>query len=632
MKKRRKTIAGILLLMFTFALAGCAPKVQAEAADNELELLKFADYQELYAYLEDNFSHDEQKYLFGSFDTAINAVSGSAGVAANESAVKEYSRTNTQVAGVDEGDIVKTDGEYIYVLSGNEIVILQAQGKDSAEVARLTVAEMADDGLAWEYVQEFYVNDGLLSVILLKNQYLPATDDLASSDIAFSTRIMPLKSVTYVSIYDVSDKENITLKAELGQDGNFVNSRLKDGKLYLLSSYNSWQNWQKDDLLSYVPCLYADEEIKAVAVEDISILPKSQSAEYTVINEIDLKKAKITSTIGLLGGYATVYMNEDNLYLAYNHYNVAKEEKNIEQRKVEEYTNTNQTKLVRIDLKEMEAAAAATIDGYLLNQFAMDEYEGNLRIAATVDRYVYQTWQEQVKGYSNYQTIEEKNANCLYVLNPHLEIIGKIEDLAPDERIYSVRFDGEVGYFVTFRQVDPLFSVDLSNPQAPKVMGELKIPGFSQYLHVYDDGLLFGLGMTADEDTGRTGSLKLSMFDVSDPYDVTEKHQLILEENYSTALYNHKAVLVAKEKDLIAFPLDQSYEVYGYDEMNGFKKLGEITTDRWLGDSRGMYIGDYFYVCSDEQVSVLDMNNFTVVQEITIGKDIKNASDIFVIN
>ena len=544
---------------------------------------------------------------------------------------KEYSQTNTQVEGIDEGDIVKTDGEYIYILSGDDISIVKAQGAESAEVARLNVAKGDEKGQSWEYVQEFYVADGLLSVIKFKNQYLPANDLQASSDVAVN-RIMPLKNVTYVSIYDVSDKENITLKAELGQDGYFVSSRLKDGKLYLLSSYANGQSWKEDDILSYVPCLYNGTKTEAVAIDDISLLPKKEGVEYTVINEIDIEKGKISSTQGILGGYATVYMNENNLYLAYDHYNVEKEEKTIEGRKVEEYTNTTETDIVRISLGEMETAAFGSIDGYLLNQFALDEYEGNLRIAATVDKYVYQTSEDQVKGYSNYETIEDTNANCLYVLDDDLKIIGIISDLAPDEQIYSVRFDGEVGYFVTFRQVDPLFSVDLSNPQAPKVMGELKIPGFSQYLHVYDDGLLFGLGMTADEDTGRTGSLKLSMFDVSDPYDVTEKHQLILEENYSTALYNHKAVLVAKEKDLIAFPLDQSYEVYGYDEMNGFKKLGEITTDRWLGDSRGMYIGDYFYVCSDEQVSVLDMNNFTVVQEITIGKDIKNASDIFVIN
>ena len=207
------------------------------------------------------------------------------------------------------------------------------------------------------------------------------------------------------------------------------------------------------------------------------------------------------------------------------------------------------------------------------------------------------------------------------MLDDDLKIIGIISDLAPDEQIYSVRFDGEVGYFVTFRQVDPLFSVDLSNPAAPKIMGELKIPGFSQYLHVYGEDLLFGLGMTADEKTGRTGSLKLSMFDVSNPYDVTEKHQLVLEENYSTALYNHKAILVAKEKDLIAFPVDKGYKVFGYDEMTGFINVGEIETDNWCGDSRGVYIDDYFYVCSDKQIYILDMNNFALAKELTIGKD-----------
>ena len=615
MKSLSKILAGVLVLALGAGLIGCN-EPQAQALSEKTGLLKFSSYQELYSYLKET-ANVEQRYFFGSFaaDTAVN----SALLESTEES-KEYSRTNTQVEGIDEGDIVKTDGEYIYILSGDDISIVKAQGAESAEVARVNVAKDDEKGQSWEYVQEFYVADGLLSVIKFKNQYLPANDLQASSDVAVN-RIMPLKNVTYVSIYDVSDKENITLKAELGQDGYFVSSRLKDGKLYLLSSYANGQSWKEDDILSYVPCLYNGTKTEAVAIDDISLLPKKEGVEYTVINEIDIEKGKISSTQGILGGYATVYMNENNLYLAYDHYNVEKEEKTIEGRKVEEYTNTTETDIVRIPLAEMETAAFGSIDGYLLNQFALDEYEGNLRIAATVDKYVYQTSEDQVKGYSNYETIEDTNANCLYVLDDDLKIIGTISDLAPDERIYSVRFDGEVGYFVTFRQVDPLFSVDLSNPAAPKIMGELKIPGFSQYLHVYGEDLLFGLGMTADEKTGRTGSLKLSMFDVSNPYDVTEKHQLVLEENYSTALYNHKAILVAKEKDLIAFPVDKGYKVFGYDEMTGFINVGEIETDNWCGDSRGVYIDDYFYVCSDKQIYILDMNNFALAKELTIGKD-----------
>ncbi len=615
MKSLSKILAGVLVLALGAGLIGCN-EPQAQALSEKTGLLKFSSYQELYSYLKET-ANVEQRYFFGSFaaDTAVN----SALLESTEES-KEYSQTNTQVEGIDEGDIVKTDGEYIYILSGDDISIVKAQGAESAEVARINVAKDDEKGQSWEYVQEFYVADGLLSVIKFKNQYLPANDLQASSDVAVN-RIMPLKNVTYVSIYDVSDKENITLKAELGQDGYFVSSRLKDGKLYLLSSYANGQSWKEDDILSYVPCLYNGTKTEAVAIDDISLLPKKEGVEYTVINEIDIEKGKISSTQGILGGYATVYMNENNLYLAYDHYNVEKEEKTIEGRKVEEYTNTTETDIVRISLGEMETAAFGSIDGYLLNQFALDEYEGNLRIAATVDKYVYQTSEDQVKGYSNYETIEDTNANCLYVLDDDLKIIGTISDLAPDEQIYSVRFDGEVGYFVTFRQVDPLFSVDLSNPAAPKIMGELKIPGFSQYLHVYGEDLLFGLGMTADEKTGRTGSLKLSMFDVSNPYDVTEKHQLVLEENYSTALYNHKAILVAKEKDLIAFPVDKGYKVFGYDEMTGFINVGEIETDNWCGDSRGVYIDDYFYVCSDKQIYILDMNNFALAKELTIGKD-----------
>jgi uncharacterized secreted protein with C-terminal beta-propeller domain len=144
-----------------------------------------------------------------------------------------------------------------------------------------------------------------------------------------------------------------------------------------------------------------------------------------------------------------------------------------------------------------------------------------------------------------------KTFNALYVLDADLQVAGSITDLAQDEVIYSARFDGDIGYFVTFRQVDPLFAVDLSNPKAPVVLSALKIPGFSEYLHLWSDGRLFGLGRDADVETGRAGRMKLSMFDTSDPADVTERKTLLLDSDYSAALYNHKAILISRDKNLI---------------------------------------------------------------------------------
>lgn len=616
MQKMRKWWAVFLLITLSLSLFGCDIGAQANAANKQLALTSFDSYDELYEYLNEHFAQSSRKYMF--FDAVTNgsapksAANSVMEVASADSAAEEYSGTNVQVEGIDEGDTVKTDGKYIYILSENEIVILSADGADSTEKARINVACDSDD--AWEYVQEFYVGDGLLTVLRVQNTPVQTP---SANEFAY-WRGLYTKCVTYADIYDVSDMEKITLKATLGQDGSFITSRLKDGMLYVLSAYASYQERDKDDVLSFVPCLYDGQKTNVLNIKDIAILPAPQSEEYTIISAIDLKKGKTADSEAVLGGYCTTYMNADNLYLAYNIYEIQEQERSIDGKKVTDCSNISTSELVRVDLAEMQVAAAGKIEGYLINQFAMDEYDGYLRVAATVDKYSYRTYQVPGKGYTNYETIEDSTANYLYVLDQDLKVVGGIKDLAPDERIYSVRFDGEVGYFVTFRQVDPLFSVDLSDPAAPKVMGELKIPGFSEYLHVYGEDRLFGLGMTADEKTGRTGSMKLSMFDTAYPYNVSEKHQLVLESNYSSALYNHKAVLVEPQKDLIAFPVARGYEVYGYDDVSGFTKKAQIDLEVWSGECHGVYIGDYFYICNYDRIYVCDMTDFTLVQDVTI--------------
>ena len=209
------------------------------------------------------------------------------------------------------------------------------------------------------------------------------------------------------------------------------------------------------------------------------------------------------------------------------------------------------------------------------------------------------------------------NANALYVLDGELKTVGSIGDLAPGEQVQSVRFDGAVGYIVTFRQVDPLFAVDLSDPMKPTVKSALKIPGFSQYLHVWSDGRLFGLGMDADAETGRTNGMKLSMFDTTDLLDVTEKHTLKLDSSWSNALYNHKAILLSAVRNIIAFPADSGYDIYSYSDAQGFRKLASIASLNWSGDSRGLYIGDFAYVVDASAISVLDMNSFKLLTQLS---------------
>jgi uncharacterized secreted protein with C-terminal beta-propeller domain len=221
----------------------------------------------------------------------------------------------------------------------------------------------------------------------------------------------------------------------------------------------------------------------------------------------------------------------------------------------------------------------------------------------------------------------------LYALDMNLKIIGKVDDLAPDEMVYACRYMGDVAYFVTFRNTDPLFSVDLRDPARPKVMGELKIPGFSEYLHPYADGLLFGLGSDADERTGETKGLKVSMFDNSDPWDVTEKRKLIIDDmNYTYASDNHKAVLVDAGKSLIAFPADDGYVIIRYDEDEGFSRVMDVTLKpafyedmwHWYGGLRGIFIGDVFYVVAPDSIHAYDMNDgFKAIGSVSLGSGAK---------
>lgn len=344
------------------------------------------------------------------------------------------------------------------------------------------------------------------------------------------------------------------------------------------------------------------------------------ASSYTVISSIDMEKAELLSSKSLLGVGGTVYMNSKNLYIATARYEYEQsDEYQQEQYTVVEHKNSNFTDIVRIELSaDINVSANGSVSGQLLNQFSMDEYNDYLRVVTTVDNSSYKIFSDDKHGLAKYEWDEEVLSNSLYVLDDQLQIVGAIEEMGEDERVYSVRFDGDIGYFVTFRQTDPLFAVELSDPSNPKVLSALKISGFSEYLHVYGDNKLFGLGMEADEETGITQCMKLSMFDISDPADVTECAKILIEDCYwSEALYNHKTILISEEKNMIAFPVEGRYVVYGYSDEMGFYIRASFDVDEMdIYNVRGLYIGDYIYICSTELIEVFDMSEFINIAQI----------------
>ena len=259
---------------------------------------------------------------------------------------------------------------------------------------------------------------------------------------------------------------------------------------------------------------------------------------------------------------------------------------------------------------KISVCSRGEVPGQLEGSFSLDEQDGYLRAVTTVEEY-------QVKKVTDDRTGEElgyeygsrKQTNALYVLDQGLRIRGAIEELAENEDIYSARFLGDRAYFVTFRQTDPLFAVDLSDPTEPKVLGELKVTGFSEYLHPWSGDLLLGIGKEADADTGAVRCMKLSMFDLSDPAQIEETGRLLLKDyNNSAILNDHRAVLIDVERNLIGFTAEGSdsgdywkdFVLYGYEEGAFVQKLKVDThDDDGYYDTRGTYIGDVLYLLKE---------------------------------
>ncbi|MDD3401542.1 MAG: beta-propeller domain-containing protein [Eubacteriales bacterium] len=521
---------------------------------------------------------------------------------------KDYSTTNTQVKDVDEADIVKTDGDYIYTLSWNtnKLYIVKVDGSDMTVSGEIRFREESEN--EWWYAQEFYVIADRLLLISSHETY--NTQELEKEIYQKYT------ANTCVTVYDISDRSNVSEISRLEQSGNYSDSRMVNGYLYLISNYYSY-DWIKDQPITYCPSIVVDGDIEVMPVEDILIYEEPSDSSYTVITAIEAETGtQFSSQTALFGAAGTVYCNTEHIVLAANEYKSDVQQGLVTEdgRYYDVQSDGNSTKLVLFDYSDgqISQTASTQIEGTLLNQFSIDEFNGYFRVVVTRE-----TWQEIV--YTDGRDVYEWNNtsdNALYVLDGSLNIVGRVENLAQDERVYSVRFDGDIGYFVTFRQTDPLFTVDLSDPFNPTVLSTLKIPGFSSYLHPFGDGLLLGIGYDADEETGRTNCIKLSMFDVSDKTNVTEASTVLLTDVYwSEATNNHKAILVDVEKNLIAFPAEDTYYVYAFDTASGFTLKGEVQyneDDEYFSyaNMRGLYIGNCFFVVSQERIIALDLGTY----------------------
>ncbi len=603
-----------LLAVGIIALGGCE-KEKSDSTVSGSDTIKTADsYAEIY----DIIAKDKEYYFsYGVMtdglmvdETTEEAVDLEA---TNSSASSDYSDTNVQVEGVDEGDILKTDGEYIYILRNGYLTIIEAVGLRE-------LCTVAVEGREYSNISQMYIDGDKLAAVVNVNEWYK--NYILNGENEFDY-YGAYGENTVVLVYDISDRSAPKLEKTFTQDGGMLSSRLIGSKLYVVSCETVWTSEiDENKPATYIPAVAVDETQNLISCEDICIFPEVESATYNIITCVDIENAKqFDSVKAAFGGSGTVYADTDSLVLALSRYGYEETEGEENGEKYIKTEGGYETAILLYELKDgiITEKASGSIPGSLLNQFSIDEYNGFYRFVTTDSR-----WTETVytDGKDRYE-YDSSESNGLYILDNELKLVGSVDDLAEDESIKSVRFDGDVAYFVTFRQTDPLFTVDLSVPESPKVMSELKIPGFSSYLHKFGEGRLLGLGFDADEDTGWTQGLKLSMFDTSDPYNVTEKHKLILEEGWSEATYNHKAILVSVEKNLIAFPAEDGYFVYGYDDENGFFLKNEVEIENYYyygGSSRGLFIGDSFYVCCSEFVKAFSLDSFAEKATLTLSE------------
>lgn len=509
------------------------------------------------------------------------------------------SSTNVQVQNVDEGDGIKVDNKYIYYLSKQRLIILNAESAESSE----KIAEINFEEKNF-YPVEIYVEKDRLAVL--------GNDTSGDVTKTVSTEDKELKCYAHgqsdsksgIIIYNISDRKNPKEIRKVMVKGIYTSSksRMIDGKIYFVATQyigplqRKLEELNEDDYKpKYVDTLKGEEE-QCIGFDKIYNIEEGSDSDYLMLVGIDLNSDKEADIQTFLGTGGTIYASEKNMYIATNEYEYD-----------EDYNETDRkVKILKFELKDGKFVykEQGEVKGQVENQFSMDEKDDNFRIATTTSE-----------------------ANNLYILNDKLEEIGKIEGLAQGESIYSVRYMGDKAYVVTFKQTDPFWVIDLSDVKNPKVLGEVKLPGYSTYLHPYDETHVIGFGY--GDETQR--ELKLVMFDVSDFANPKVLFEIAVGDKYtfSELLYNHKAAIFSKEKNIIAFPILSSSgrkmnsraAIYGIDLDNGFSLKGEIgeVTDNYEEQVRRIvYVNNNYYVLSYVDVKVAGMDNFEVVKDIDI--------------
>jgi uncharacterized secreted protein with C-terminal beta-propeller domain len=658
------------------------------------DLKKFNNIDEFRSFLSsqspDQVQNTRGGMMFKSLGASVDMVQSNSEVAPAASGANDYSQTNVQIRGVDEADFVKNDDKYIYMIADNKLIIIDAiSGKDSKIVSE---TNLLDKKVQQSTVKELFLNN---------NQVIVFLDSYSKTYYFEKYNIMPIETYTQNTlayVYDVTDKVNPRLIQTYTISGAYYDSRMINDTVYIISQDNLY------DFIHYNgPMItYAEKSIRPTIYYFDN---PEQNYQMNTITSINLDNKEVVDSESFMLGYgSTLMVSEDNIYIAYQKQrywcwswrcttqeNDNKERfmevilprlqgeikdkitaivnKNLDaetewkdistefskfytdlkdnesaQDKYDEMFGNIETALSEYDAKKaiensktiihkisinkglIEYSGKGSVDGRLLNQFSMDEYNKNLRVATSVDLWL--------NG-------GRKQYNNVYVLNNDMNIVGSLKNLAENESIYSTRFMGDKLFLVTFKQIDPFFVINLSDPSNPKVLGYLKIPGYSSYLHPINNTLIVGVGKeTGENENGGTitTGVKISLFDVSDfnnPKEV-DKYEIGLQGTDSPILYDHKAFLYSSTKNILVIPVTEitskiksgeySYKTTVWNgayvfkvSAEGFYLSGKVRHSSaetqyyyWFNQAsvrRSLYLDNNLFTISSKYVKVNDLNN-----------------------
>ena len=631
-------LSAIILVTFIYVF-GSSPLIFPPSETPSVSAMKtFSSYEQLRQYLVDN-SQSYSYYRGGPLDTEffgapppVPAPMSADSNAAEFSQVGSYSTTNIQVAGVDEADIVKTDGEYIYTVSSitsgayytsyvgyydidvnNTVYIIKADPQDPRVVSKINLDnDSVPAGL--------FLSQDSNRLVVLASRYQVYTYDSPRSDVAM-LRSYHSDVYTYINVYDVSDKASPVLARNFTISGSYFNSRMIGNYVYAVVS----QPAGVFDETVVLPKVYestqgSDVEPSSIYYTDVVEPTYFTFTTFVGVDILDDARQPTEMTI-MMGGASAMYVSPDNMYVTYP-----------------TWDEGQFTSIYRVSIREdsLVFEAKGSVPGYVLNQYSMDEYSGYFRIATN--------W----RG--------ETQLNNVYVLDMSLAVVGKLEGLAKNENLHSVRFMGDKCYLVTFKKTDPLFVIDLSQPTNPQVLGELKIPGYSDYLHPYDETHLIGVAWYQ--------GLKLSLFDVSNVNNPQQLAKYVIGDRGtdSPVLSEPKAFLFDKTKNLLVIPVnlavidqsDKQQESWVYGEMvwqgayvfeltldGGFVLKGELThidetmpivtregnvitgtAAYWYSQdyfvNRALYIDNTLYTVSNAKVLLNNLDSMTLIAEVNL--------------